>query len=233
MVAKSTRRWIVWSLIVAVALPVLAAGGWVVYNRFVSCNFHTVIAGGVYRSAQPLGEDIRHWTAKYGLKTVVNLRGGESDERVQGELAAVAQLKLGYYDIHLSNTKLPSAEQLRELARVLETAPRPMLIHCKAGADRTSVAAVMARMALAGDDYQTARKHCSLYYLHFDTDPDHVAGCLDQYEAYCRAKGQSTGGWQEFRAWAMTQYNPPADPTSKPKTASTTKAQRRQDEQQD
>jgi protein tyrosine/serine phosphatase len=233
MAGKSSRRWIVWSLVAAVVLPVLAAGGWVAYNVYVSHNFHTVIPGSVYRSAQPLGEDIHRWTAKYGLKSVVNLRGGESDERVQGEVAAVAELKLDYYDIHLSNTKLPSADQLRELARVLETAPRPMLIHCKAGADRTSVAAVMARMALAGDDYQTASRQRSFYYLHFDADPDHVAGCLDQYEAYCRDKGQPTGGWKEFRNWVMTQYNPPAEATSKPKTAATMKAQRRQEERQD
>lgn len=232
MLGKSSRRWILWSLVAAVALPVLAAGGWVAYNVYVSHNFHTVIPGGVYRSGQPLGEDIHRWTAKYGLKTVVNLRGGESDERVQGELAAIADLKLDYYDIHLSNTKLPSADQLRELARVLETAPRPMLIHCKAGADRTSVGSVMARMALAGDDYQAARSQCSLYYLHVDTDPDHVAGCLDQYEAYCRDQGVGTGGWQEFLAWVTTQYNPPAEATSKPKTAATTKTQRRQEQRQ-
>jgi protein tyrosine/serine phosphatase len=153
---------------------------------------------------------------------VVNLRGGESDERVQGELAAVAELKLDYYDIHLANTHLPSAEDLRELVRVLETARRPMLFHCKAGADRTGVAAVMARMALAGDDYRAATRQLSPYYLHFDTDPDHVAGCLAQYEAFCREKGLSTGGWYEFRAWVQTQYNPPADPASKPKNAATT-----------
>ena len=124
MAWKSYRRWIVWSLVAAFGLPALTAGGWVVYNRYVSHNFHTVIPGSVYRSGQPLGEDIHRWTDKYGLKTVVNLRGGESDERVQSELAAVAELKLDYYDIHLSNTRLPSAEELRELARVLETARR-------------------------------------------------------------------------------------------------------------
>ena len=233
MARKSIRRWILWSLIAAVALPALVAGGWVVYNVCFSRNFHTVIAGGVYRSAQPLGEDIRRWTAQYGLKTVINLRGGETDERVKGEVAAARELKLDYYDIHLSNTKLPTAEDLRELARVLETAPRPMLIHCKAGADRTGVAAVMARMALAGDDYQAASKQCSVYYLHIDTDPDHVAGCLDQYEAYCRDKGQPTGGWAEFRAWVMTQYNPPPEATGKPKTAATTRARREEAKDQD
>ncbi len=44
----------------------------------LSGNFHEVIAGEFYRSAQPTGAEIEGYAHRYGIKTIVNLRGASS-----------------------------------------------------------------------------------------------------------------------------------------------------------
>jgi protein tyrosine/serine phosphatase len=38
-------------------------------------NFHSVVAGALYRSAQPTTFDIARYQKTYGIKTIINLRG--------------------------------------------------------------------------------------------------------------------------------------------------------------
>ena len=38
-------------------------------------NFHTVVPGELYRSAQPTAAMIAEYQQNYGIKTIVNLRG--------------------------------------------------------------------------------------------------------------------------------------------------------------
>ena len=50
-------------------------------------NFHTVVAGELYRSARPSPEEIAAWHKRYGIKTILNLQGPHPHGRVvsQGE----------------------------------------------------------------------------------------------------------------------------------------------------
>lgn len=41
----------------------------------ISGNFHPVVDGKAYRSAQPRGDDLDRYQAAYGIKTIINLRG--------------------------------------------------------------------------------------------------------------------------------------------------------------
>ena len=43
----------------------------------------------------------------------------------------------------MSSKKFPSIVKLRKLVNILRTAPKPILIHCKAGADRTGLASAI------------------------------------------------------------------------------------------
>jgi hypothetical protein len=83
-----------------------------------------------------------------------------------------------------------------------------MLIHCRMGADRTGVASVLAAMAIGGQTYDQARSQLSIRYFHVDDDPDHIEGLLLSYEEHCKAKGVGTGGWSQFKAWALGAYWP-------------------------
>jgi len=197
-------------VVLVAALAVLAVAGppagYYVYWFVFQTNFHVVADGLVYRSAQPSPEQITRWTRQYGLKTIINLRGGKDTELYQQNLAAAEQAgaKMEYFS--MSAVRLPKRQDVRRLIEVLETAERPILIHCRHGADRTGVVSVMAAMAVAGQDYATARGQLSIRYLHVYHGTDRVGGLLDHYEEYCRHEGLDTGGWEQFKRWALTEY---------------------------
>jgi len=94
------------------------------------------------------------------------------------------------------------------LADEIESAEKPLLLHCQQGADRSGLASVMARMAIGGKSYDRAKEQMGLKFLHIDPSPEHVAAVLTQYEDYCRRQQVGTGGWPEFRHWIFNVYHP-------------------------
>jgi protein tyrosine/serine phosphatase len=200
-------RWAAISLGL-VSLAALSAGGYYVYQRHVRLNFGTVVEGQVYRSAQPTAEKLSGWVQQYGLRTIINLRGENPRPAEEFEGSISRQFGVRLVHVRLSAMAQPPRRALRQLIEEFETAPRPILIHCLAGADRTGMASVLAAMAVGGRPYAEARGELSLWHLHFDRDPDHIGGLFDEYEEYCRRKHLDTGGWLQFRDWALTVYHP-------------------------
>ncbi len=189
-------------------VPGFLGGGYFTYVLFVTTNFHTVVPGVVYRAAQPSPEDMRIWTKTYGLKTVINLRGRWEEEPFYiAEIATAKELEIRHIDIKFPGIGLPSGYSLRRFMAALEDSPKPILLHCRMGADRAGVGSVMAAMALGGESYEKALDQMSIRYLHFDNSPEKIAGVLQQYEAYCRRRSVGTGGWHEFRAWVLNVYH--------------------------
>lgn len=197
--------------VAAVAVLLLGGGGFGIYWEVLRPNFHAIVPGQAYRSGQPRGDELTRWIRQYGLKTVVNLRGESNQPLVAAELEAVKAAGADFVCIGMSARSLPSAEKLRRLVTTVEGARRPVLFHCLGGADRSGLASVLAAMAIGGKDFEAARSEMSWHYLHFDSDPKHIAGVLEMYEDHCRQKGTGTGGWDQFRIWAMSEYNEQAD----------------------
>jgi len=194
--------------VISGALLGLAAGGYYLYVRVWTTNFHTVVEGQVYRSAQPSPKQLLAWSRQYRLKTVINLRGTSSRPFYQSERQAAREAGLRMIDIRLSAASPPSALWIRRLIEALETAERPLLLHCRDGADRTGVASVIAKMAIGGQSYATAKKQLSAVYLHLDSRGNRIVELLEKYEKHCRDKGLDTDGWKQFRSWAMSEYHP-------------------------
>ena len=86
----------------------------------------------VYRSAQPSAADFRVLAAKYGLKSVLKL-----NYSIEGRDEVPAGVELLYTPIDVLADV--SHEQLVSICRALHDAPRPTLIHCTHGEDRTSL----------------------------------------------------------------------------------------------
>ena len=119
----------------------LAAG--VVY--YLSTNRHEVIAGQVYRSAQLNPSRMAAYVTGNGIRSVINLRGPNPGMPWYGkELALAQQLGLHHYDIRLSKKTMPTPSQLAYIVQVLESAPKPLLLHCCSGSDRTGFVAAVA-----------------------------------------------------------------------------------------
>jgi protein tyrosine phosphatase (PTP) superfamily phosphohydrolase (DUF442 family) len=107
-------------------------------------NFHIVKEGVLYRSAQPTGDDIRMIHTEYGIKSIINLRGKRSGKDwYDEEIEVIKELGLRHADIPLPLERLPDEEHLKDILDAFNNLPQPILVHCKAGADRTGMAAAM------------------------------------------------------------------------------------------
>lgn len=133
----------------------------------VSKNFHEVDAGQYYRSAQLKGHEIQRAIDELGIKTIINLRGGNRDDEWYQDERAVAEANgVKLIDIGMSAKRLPHREDLIKLLDSFETAERPLLVHCQGGADRTGEASAIYQMLYMGKSKEEALKMLTIKYLH-------------------------------------------------------------------
>ncbi len=76
---------------------------------------------------------------------------------------------------------------IQELLRLFNTAPRPVLIHCKVGADRSGLAAAIWQGVIEGRPKSEAKKQLSFVYGHMPFGPtqaldEFIEKCLERYE---------------------------------------------------
>lgn len=206
--ARKKRRRRILLAAAAVALPAALAGGYVTYVHAIERNFNVVVPGRVYRSAWPTAAKLRQWSGRFGIRSVINLAAGPGDGRYAAVEAAAAELGLTVHYVRFRPTKRPLRQTLLRFIDVLATAERPVLLHCRRGADRAGLAGVIAAMAVGGQSFAEASKQLSPRYLHFDYRSGSLHGILYDYEAHCRETGLPTGGWKEFRIWIEQHYRP-------------------------
>lgn len=157
-----------------------ASGSWFGYLR-ASGNFHSVVVGEVYRSAQPTSADIWIAQEEHGIRTILNLRGAKPG-RVWYDREAAAARKLGIrlVDFKMSAGKALSKDRTAELVRLLRTLPKPLLIHCKAGADRTGLASALYLAVVKEGDVDTAEWQLSARYGHIGIPVFGAAWAMDE-----------------------------------------------------
>lgn len=178
IINASWRRSFAVVLIVILSLGVLC-GGWA-YALHVMGNIHEVELGAVYRSAQLSAADISNLIKSKHIKTVLNLRGDNSgSDWYDAEAAAVRQTGAQYINIKMSATREPDPAVLSSLLTTLSTAPTPLLIHCKDGADRTGLAAALYELTVMHKSPETADNQLSFRYGHFPWLTSHT-GAMDK-----------------------------------------------------
>jgi protein tyrosine/serine phosphatase len=161
-----------------------------------------LVAEGVYRANQPSPARLRAIHAKVGLKAVLNLRGMSKQSFYLFEAETCRDLGLQMIDLPLSATKAPTRERLVELLELLHNLPKPVLMHCKSGADRTGLAAALYLLEVEHRPLEEARRQLSLRYTHVARS---AAGILDHilrhYEVAHRQSGIG------FADWARSAYD--------------------------
>lgn len=164
--AGSIKRWALRVAGVACVL-LLVLLGFLGIQQYTG-NFHAVVDGEVYRSAQMTGTQLSDYTAKVGLKSVLNLRGAAPDaDWYQAEIADSARLGLVHADFALSASREVTNDEAVQLIVLMRTLPKPLLIHCKQGSDRTGLLAALYLASIKGVDVDTADDELSLAFGHF------------------------------------------------------------------
>ena len=153
-------------LAVAGSILIFFAGGTYFYIDHTG-NFRTVSPGRVYRSGQLTEKQLVEYVGEYGIRSVLNLRGrNEQSDWWKEEVAAAGRLGLKHYDLGLSARKEPTEKEIQKLLAILQEAPKPLLIHCFGGADRSGLASAIYLCRFEGYSYEEARKQLSFIYGH-------------------------------------------------------------------
>ncbi|MDP3858131.1 MAG: sulfur transferase domain-containing protein [Stagnimonas sp.] len=166
-------------------------------------NLRTPVAPGLYRSAHPLPYQLRA-AARAGVKSVLNFRGNEDSlgsNVLEWEACEQAGLQLLHFP--LRSRDAPTREEVLGLDALYASLPRPLLIHCKSGADRAGLASALYLLLRENAPLDVALKQMQ-FWRH-----GHVkqakTGVLDHFFEVYRAYHAAHG--TPFRAWVETVYD--------------------------
>lgn len=126
-------------------------------------GFHAVRDGEIYRCPQPGEDDLARWIERYDIRTVVCLRGdGDASAPSRRAAAVLAQFE----SVPMSATRAPQPGTLLRLWDLFDHAERPILLHCRAGVDRTGLASALAVLHDTGDLAQARSQLALVPYGH-------------------------------------------------------------------
>ena len=162
----TTKSKICRSLAIAFTLVALSVAGFVVHLA-ARHNFHSVSDGRVYRSAQMSGDSLAQAIRQYGIKTVINLRGSNSGaDWYNAELNTARQLGVSHFDFDLSASREVSDADMEKILATIDRAPKPVLIHCKNGADRSGLVGALYLYRLEHQSAAQADKQLTVFCGH-------------------------------------------------------------------
>jgi len=127
-------------------------------------NFYQVVPG-VYRSAQPYNYNLPKFYEKYHFKTILNLRGKHTDKKwwiYENNFCKEHNITLINFGI--SDKQIQSISKMKKIIKIIKNAKKPILIHCRSGADRTGLATSLYLYSIKDQNYS---KMLSLKYGHF------------------------------------------------------------------
>jgi len=172
--------------------------------RLVHPNWGEV-APGVYRSAQPTPGQLRSAVRRHGIKTVVNLRAERNCGAFVLEEEACEAVGVALVNVRVRSRDVPSKELIWMLERIFSDLEKPVLMHCKSGADRTGIAGALYLLLVEGRSIAEATKQLSKRYGHIRQAK---TGVLDYvFERYMRDEATEP---RTFRDWVYEAYDPNA-----------------------
>ncbi|HWF01419.1 MAG TPA: tyrosine-protein phosphatase [Caulobacteraceae bacterium] len=172
------------------------------YLRLGFSNAHW-ISDELVRTNQPWPFQLRAWKAR-GIRTVINLRGGMATSFRALEVDACRRLGLELVDFVIASRDVPTAQKVLAARELFETIRYPALMHCKSGADRAGIMAVLYMHFRKGQPIGEAVAQLSPKYLHVRAG---LTGVLDYiFERYL-SDGEPAG--LSFVDWVQSPaYDP-------------------------
>jgi len=140
--------------------------GYLIYMKEQG-NFHAITPGEAYRSALLDRDELEKYIDKYQIKSILNLRGEDMQGRWHtDEIQIGIERGLRHYDVSISAIHEPSSDNVKRIMDIFAKAPRPILIHCQSGADRSGLVAAMWKVVVDKEPKDKAARQLSLRYGH-------------------------------------------------------------------
>jgi protein tyrosine phosphatase (PTP) superfamily phosphohydrolase (DUF442 family) len=179
------------------------------YDVFLGSNFHMIIPGRVFRSAQLSAQRLAQQVRARNIRTVVNLRGTcDPYPWYVDESRVTNRLNVCQEDICFSAGHLPSVYEVRRLVEVLDRTEYPILLHCRRGADRTGMTSAIVLLLQTDASLTQARLQLGLRYGHVALGrPANLDEFLDLYAHWLQVRGL-THSPPAFRTWLQDGYCP-------------------------
>jgi len=164
-------------------------------------NLHR-LSDEMYRANQPAPEHIADYARELGLRTIINLRGASPKGYYLLEQEACRHHGVELVDFQVFSREVPTSATVLAAKRLFETISYPALMHCKSGADRAGVMAVLYVHFRQGLPVQEALNQLSLKYLHIRAGK---TGVLDFFFQTYLSEGHSRG--LSFTEWVTQGYD--------------------------
>lgn len=166
------------------------------FLRTAFANAHW-IGPGMVRTNQPSPGQLAYWQ-RQGIKTIINLRGVRDEAFYWLERDACQKLGLTLIDAPLDSRDAPQLDRVLRAQSLFQQIEFPVLVHCKSGADRAGLMAVLYRHLHLGEPVSLALAELGKRTLHCR---EGLTGVLDYtLEHYVRegeAKGLSLIEWMQ------------------------------------
>lgn len=174
-------------------------------HAFLRVGFQNAhwIGEDLIRTNQPWPFQLKWWRDK-GVRTVVNLRGGDYDTSFYAlEKDACARLGLTLINLPMGSREVPSRERVRAAKHAFETMAYPAVMHCKSGADRAGLMSVLYRHFRLGEPIREALpRELGLRTLHVRHGKTGVLDYLfERYLAEAEPQGLSFMDWVESESY--------------------------------
>ena len=168
--------------------------------RLLWDNFAEVIPGRIYRCNHPTPARLAAAKRRFGIRTLINLRGHRECGSDALSREAARRLGLIHIDRAFESRGAPHKDRILNFAEIAKTLVEPALIHCKSGADRAGLASGLL-ILLNGGTAAAALAQLSWRFGHVSRSR---TGILD---AFFIRYAQEAEGKKPFLDWVREDYD--------------------------
>ena len=144
---RPRRRTVARIAAVCLLVPTLVLGGIYAHWDLRERRLVTIAPGTVYQSAVMSPARLRAAVDELGLRTIIDLRDTELD-LVCAEREALRTM--GVEHRHVPMPQEPRADDLQRFFAAIDSAPPPILVHCKHGEGRSVLMSALYRIDRCG-----------------------------------------------------------------------------------